>query len=93
MYHSRYSLQRPSARNRLVLELTETSLVESNRVAGVRLRAVKRLGCRVALDVHEGATKPPPAAARGRLSRAGMVGTVADRRRPVGQPMIVSGGA
>ena len=36
--------------NRLVLELTETSLVESNRAAGVRLRAVKRLGCRVALD-------------------------------------------
>jgi diguanylate cyclase (GGDEF)-like protein len=36
--------------NRLVLELTETSLVESNRAAAVRLRALKRLGCRVALD-------------------------------------------
>ena len=36
--------------NRLVLELTETSLIESNRAAAVRLRALKRLGCRVALD-------------------------------------------
>jgi diguanylate cyclase len=36
--------------HKLVVELTETNLIDSNRAAAVRLRAVKRLGCRVALD-------------------------------------------
>lgn len=36
--------------HQLVVELTETSLVESHRAAAARLQAIKRLGCRVALD-------------------------------------------
>jgi diguanylate cyclase len=38
------------AAHNLVIELTETSLVESHRAAAARLRAIKRLGCRIALD-------------------------------------------